>query len=43
VLGGRRGDAMVLDRNRSAHQAWTAAGYTREQQWSRWVKPLVGA
>ncbi|WP_374226961.1 GNAT family N-acetyltransferase [Streptomyces sp. JJ38] len=39
-LGGRRGDAMVLDRNESAHQAWTSAGYAREQQWSRWVKHL---
>ncbi|MFI1258083.1 GNAT family N-acetyltransferase [Streptomyces netropsis] len=39
-LGGRRGDAMVLDRNESAHHAWRAAGYAREPQWSRWVKPL---
>lgn len=40
-LGGRRGDAMVLDRNESAHPAWRAAGYTPEPQWSRWVKPLA--
>ncbi|WP_369381216.1 GNAT family N-acetyltransferase [Streptomyces sp. cg36] len=40
-LGGRRGDAMVLDRNESAHHAWRAAGYAPEPQWSRWVKPLV--
>ncbi|MDK1474553.1 GNAT family N-acetyltransferase [Streptomyces sp. 549] len=39
-LGGRRGDAMVLDRNERAHQAWVAAGYSREPQWSRWVKHL---
>ncbi|MBP2401616.1 Acetyltransferase YpeA [Streptomyces netropsis] len=41
-LGGRRGDAMVLDHNDAAHHAWRAAGYTREPQWSRWVKPLGG-
>ncbi|MGW7368880.1 GNAT family N-acetyltransferase [Streptomyces sp. NPDC054841] len=40
-LGGRRGDAMVLDRNASAHHAWRAAGYAPEPQWSRWVKPLA--
>ncbi|MEV6651663.1 GNAT family N-acetyltransferase [Streptomyces sp. NPDC051219] len=39
-LGGRRGDAMVLDRNELAQHAWTAAGYAPEPQWSRWVKPL---
>ncbi|WP_409235327.1 GNAT family N-acetyltransferase [Streptomyces sp. PA5.6] len=39
-LGGRRGDAMVLDRNELAHHTWHAAGYAREPQWSRWVKPL---
>lgn len=39
-LGGRRGDAMVLDRNELAQQAWQAAGYHREPQWSRWVKHL---
>ncbi|WEB38873.1 GNAT family N-acetyltransferase [Streptomyces yunnanensis] len=40
ALGGRRGDAMVLDRNALAHHAWRAAGYAPEPQWSRWVKPL---
>ncbi|MFJ5590245.1 GNAT family N-acetyltransferase [Streptomyces noursei] len=40
ALGGRRGDAMVLDRNTAAHAAWRAAGYAPEPQWSRWVKPL---
>jgi len=39
-LGGRRGDAMVLERNETAHHAWRAAGYTPEEQWRRWVKPL---
>ncbi|MFE2447485.1 GNAT family N-acetyltransferase [Stenotrophomonas sp. NPDC087984] len=40
ALGGRRGDAMVLDENGLAHRAWGAAGYERQPQWSRWVKPL---
>ncbi|MEE1790488.1 GNAT family N-acetyltransferase [Streptomyces sp. BE308] len=41
-LGGRRGDAMVLDRNDLARHAWRAAGYVPEAQWSRWVKQLTG-
>ncbi|WP_395572374.1 GNAT family N-acetyltransferase [Streptomyces sp. BK79] len=41
-LGGRRGDAMVLERNERAQHAWRAAGYVREEQWRRWVKPLTG-
>ncbi|MCF3142213.1 GNAT family N-acetyltransferase [Streptomyces platensis] len=40
ALGGRRGDAMVLDRNAQAQHAWRAAGYAPEPQWSRWVKHL---
>ncbi|MGO4757511.1 GNAT family N-acetyltransferase [Streptomyces sp. 2MCAF27] len=40
ALGGRRGDAMVLDRNDLAHHAWRAAGYAPQPEWSRWVKPL---
>ncbi|MEU4168777.1 GNAT family N-acetyltransferase [Streptomyces sp. NPDC026665] len=40
-LGGRRGDAMVLERNETAHHAWRAAGYTPEEHWRRWVKPLT--
>ncbi|AXG76674.1 GNAT family N-acetyltransferase [Streptomyces paludis] len=39
-LGGRRADAMVLDRNDLARHAWRAAGYGPEEQWTRWVKPL---
>ncbi|MFD4031115.1 GNAT family N-acetyltransferase [Streptomyces sp. NPDC058637] len=41
ALGGRRGDAMVLDRNALAQHAWRAAGYVREAHWSRWVKRLT--
>ncbi|MFI1226418.1 MULTISPECIES: GNAT family N-acetyltransferase [unclassified Streptomyces] len=42
ALGGRRADAMVLDRNESAHHAWHAAGYGPQPRWSRWVKHLTG-
>ncbi|MEW2572189.1 GNAT family N-acetyltransferase [Streptomyces sp. NPDC047070] len=41
TLGGRRGDAMVLARNETAHHAWRAAGYAPEEHWRRWVKPLA--
>lgn len=41
-LGGRRGDAMVLDHNERAHRAWQAAGYAPQGQWNRWVKRLDG-
>lgn len=40
ALGGRRGDAMVLDRNALGRSAWQAAGYTPDAGWSRWTKPL---
>lgn len=39
-LGGTRIDAMVLDDNPRAHAIWAARGYRRQQDWSRWVKPL---
>ena len=41
TLGGTRADAMVLDDNDQAHSIWAAAGYTRQGEWSRWVKPLA--
>ncbi|WP_052848828.1 GNAT family N-acetyltransferase [Streptomyces avicenniae] len=41
ALGGRRADAMVLRRNEVAHHAWAARGYRAEEEWRRWVKPLV--
>lgn len=40
ALGGRRADAMVLVDNELGQDAWRAAGYHREEQWRRWVKPL---
>ncbi|MEU4269660.1 GNAT family N-acetyltransferase [Streptomyces sp. NPDC026092] len=42
-LGGRRADAMVLDRNTLGQHAWRAAAYGPEEQWTRWVKPLADA
>ncbi|BFV55340.1 GNAT family N-acetyltransferase [Kitasatospora sp. CMC57] len=41
ALGGRRGDAMVLEDNERARHAWAAAGYGREDHWRRWTKPLT--
>ncbi|MCX4824900.1 GNAT family N-acetyltransferase [Streptomyces sp. NBC_01142] len=41
AVGGRRGDAMVLEANGRAQQAWAAAGYHREDHWRRWVKPFA--
>ncbi|WP_035839996.1 GNAT family N-acetyltransferase [Kitasatospora azatica] len=41
ALGGRRADAMVLERNELGRRTWQAAGYTREDHWRRWVKPLT--
>lgn len=41
ALGGRRGDAMVLDGNELAHRAWHAMGYEPQPRWTRWVKPLT--
>lgn len=42
ALGGRRADAMVLDRNERAHRTWEAGGYHPQGQWRRWVKLLEG-
>jgi ribosomal protein S18 acetylase RimI-like enzyme len=41
ALGASRFDAMVLDDNRLAQHAWEAAGYRRQPEWSRWVKPAL--
>lgn len=40
ILGATRVDAMVLDDNAGAHGSWAAAGYERQAEWSRWIKPL---
>ncbi|MGI5400494.1 GNAT family N-acetyltransferase [Streptomyces sp. CA-135486] len=41
AVGGRRGDAMVLEVNEQAQRAWASAGYHREDHWRRWVKPFT--
>ena len=40
TYGGTRADAMVLDDNTDAHPTWSAAGYSPQDNWTRWVKPL---
>ncbi len=40
ALGAGRIDAMVLDRNELGQQLWRASGYSRQDGWRRWVKPL---
>jgi ribosomal protein S18 acetylase RimI-like enzyme len=40
AYGGTRVDAMVLDDNPGAHRIWAACGYRRQDEWSRWIKPL---
>ena len=40
ALGARRVDAMVLADNDLGQQAWVAAGYEPQPEWSRWVKFL---
>jgi hypothetical protein len=32
---------MVLDDNTDAHAAWSAAGYSPQDNWTRWVKRLA--
>ncbi|MGW6459142.1 GNAT family N-acetyltransferase [Streptomyces sp. NPDC055078] len=43
AVGGRRGDAMVLEANERAQRAWASAGYRRQDHWRRWVKPYGAA
>ena len=40
ALGATRVDAMVLDANDLGRRIWEAAGYTRQDDWRRWVKAL---
>jgi ribosomal protein S18 acetylase RimI-like enzyme len=42
ALGATRVDAMVLDTNDLGAAIWRAAGYERQDDWRRWVKPLGG-
>ncbi|UYM07548.1 GNAT family N-acetyltransferase [Solicola gregarius] len=40
-LGGTRIDAMVLEQNQLGQRVWGAAGYTEQDDWRRWVKPIT--
>jgi ribosomal protein S18 acetylase RimI-like enzyme len=40
ALGAVRIEAMVLDGNDLGRSLWTARGYQRQPDWSRWVKPV---
>jgi ribosomal protein S18 acetylase RimI-like enzyme len=40
ALGATRIDAMVLADNDLGQAIWDAAGFTRQDDWRRWVKPL---
>ncbi len=40
-FGAGRVDAMVLDGNDLGRNLWTRSGYQRQDNWSRWVKPLA--
>lgn len=40
VLGATRIDAMVLDGNDLGQTIWSAEGFTRQPDWSRWVRPV---
>lgn len=39
-LGAERVTAMVLDENAGGADLWTALGYERQADWSRWVRHL---
>ena len=41
LSGATRIDAMVLADNDLAHSFWSAAGYSEQVEWRRWVKPIV--
>lgn len=38
ALGAERVNAMVLDDNDLGQSFWSSVGYTRQADWSRWVK-----
>jgi ribosomal protein S18 acetylase RimI-like enzyme len=40
ALGATRADAMVLAANELGASIWQSAGYERQDDWRRWVKPL---
>lgn len=40
TFGGTRIDAMILDDNETAHEAWASYGFVQQDNWSRWVKNI---
>ena len=40
ALGAARIDAMVLESNDLGQAVWQARGFTRQDNWRRWVKPV---
>ncbi|WP_141801248.1 GNAT family N-acetyltransferase [Nocardioides sp. SLBN-35] len=42
ALGASRIDAMVLEHNDLGQTIWRAAGYARQDDWRRWVRPTAG-
>ena len=38
-LGASRFDAMVLEGNHLGQSVWVDAGYARQPEWRRWVRP----
>jgi ribosomal protein S18 acetylase RimI-like enzyme len=40
ALGATRIDAMVLDHNELGQRLWRSAGFTRQDDWRRWVHPV---
>ncbi|CAN5258586.1 GNAT family N-acetyltransferase [soil metagenome] len=39
-LGASRIDAMVLDSNELGQTIWNAQGFSKQDDWRRWVRPL---
>jgi len=39
-LGATRLDAMVLEGNELGQSIWRAEGFTSQEEWRRWVRPL---
>lgn len=39
-LGAERSCAMVLEENQSGQTFWRSSGYTPQDEWRRWVKPI---
>lgn len=40
ALGAERASAMVLEHNLAGQAVWRAHGYSGQDEWRRWVRPL---